>query len=29
MSAKVYEAINEQVNNELAASHSYLAMSGV
>jgi ferritin len=29
MSAKVYDAINEQVNNELAASHSYLAMSGV
>lgn len=29
MSAKVYEAINDQVNNELSASHSYLAMSGV
>jgi ferritin len=29
MSAKVYEAINDQVNNELGASHSYLAMSGV
>ncbi len=29
MSAKVYDAINEQVNNELAASHSYLAMAGV
>jgi ferritin len=25
----VYEAINDQVNNELSASHSYLAMSGV
>lgn len=29
MSKKVYEAINDQVNNELSASHSYLAMSGV
>ena len=29
MSARVYEAINDQVNNELSASHSYLAMSGV
>ncbi len=29
MGAKVYEAINDQVNNELSASHSYLAMSGV
>jgi len=28
MSAKVYDAINEQVNNELGASHSYLAMAG-
>ncbi len=27
--SKVYEAINEQVNNELAASHSYLALSGI
>lgn len=25
----VYDAINDQVNNELSASHSYLAMSGV
>lgn len=25
----VYEAINDQVNNELTASHSYLAMSGM
>lgn len=25
----VYAAINDQVNNELSASHSYLAMSGV
>lgn len=29
MSNKVYDAINDQVNNELSASHSYLAMSGV
>ncbi|BCS32877.1 ferritin [Luteitalea sp. TBR-22] len=29
MSSRVYEAINDQVNNELSASHSYLAMSGV
>lgn len=29
MSARIYEAINDQVNNELSASHSYLAMSGV
>lgn len=29
MSTRVYEAINDQVNNELSASHSYLAMSGV
>lgn len=29
MSAKVYEAINDQVNNELGASHSYLAMSAI
>lgn len=27
--ADVYTAINDQVNNELSASHSYLAMSGV
>ena len=27
MSAKVYDAINAQVTNELAASHSYLALS--
>lgn len=27
--ADVYAAINDQVNNELSASHSYLAMSGV
>ncbi len=29
MNSRVYEAINDQVNNELSASHSYLAMSGV
>lgn len=29
MSSRVYAAINDQVNNELSASHSYLAMSGV
>ncbi len=29
MNTRVYEAINDQVNNELSASHSYLAMSGV
>lgn len=29
MSSRVYDAINDQVNNELSASHSYLGMSGV
>ncbi len=29
MSVRVCQAINDQVNNELSASHSYLAMSGV